>query len=80
MKQLLYFSASWCGQCRTTTPIIDKLTLEGLNIRKIDVGIEQHLGDKYHIMSLPSFIVEQDGKVIEQLNGVQSEARIREML
>jgi len=79
-KNLLYFRADWCSQCRQVTPIIDKLTLEGLPIRKIDVGLEPAMGDKYFVQSLPNFIVEEDGRVVQQLTGPQSEATIRGLL
>lgn len=80
MKNLLYFSASWCGGCKITSPIINKLILEGLPIRKVDVGSEQALAQQYGIMSLPNFIVLDGKQVKDQMTGVQSEERIRELL
>lgn len=80
MKQLLYFSANWCKGCKVTTPIINKLILEGLPIRKVDVGLEQALAQKYGIMSLPNFIVLEGQHVKEQMTGIQNEERIRNLL
>lgn len=34
---LLYFSASWCGACRRSTPVVEALRKKGLAIRSVDV-------------------------------------------
>ena len=36
MKKLLYFSAEWCGPCKTLGPIVDSLSGQ-INNDKIDV-------------------------------------------
>ncbi len=80
MKNLLYFSAPWCVACRTTTPLIDKLTLEGLAIRKIDVMHEPDQAEKYEIKSLPNFLFLEDGVVKDQKVGSITEQEIRDWL
>lgn len=66
--------------CRTTTPLIDRLTAEGLAIRKIDVMLEPDQANKYQIMSLPNFLFLEDGVVKDQKVGSITEQEIRDWL
>ena len=36
MKTAKYFSASWCGPCRTFKPVVNELISEGHNIEIVD--------------------------------------------
>ena len=42
MKQLLYFSAQWCGPCRQLGPIMSEVGAH-LPVRKIDVDQEPEM-------------------------------------
>ena len=59
MKQVLYFFTSWCGVCRTTTPIINKLT--EISVTKIDVDQNEFFADEWDIENLPTTIILEDG-------------------
>lgn len=80
MKQILYFRANWCNQCKITTPIVDKLVNEGYNIETIDVGKEPETANKYMVMSLPNFIVLEGKRVVDQHAKVLNELQIKELL
>ena len=43
MKKILYFSAAWCGPCRTLGPIMQEANTEGVVYEKIDVDANQDL-------------------------------------
>ncbi len=68
--ELLYFSAPWCGPCRMFGPIMDRLSEEGLRIRKINIDEEAELVAKYGIRSVPSVIkVDGNGNKLDMFVG-----------
>lgn len=70
MKQLLYFSAPWCGPCRMLGPVLDELS-EIYPIRKINIDNQSELAHEYNITSIPTTILLVDGKEVERKVGVQ---------
>lgn len=57
MKKLLYFSAEWCGPCRTMVgPIMDELMAEGYSVKKINVDNSPDMTQHYGIRSIPAVI------------------------
>lgn len=80
---LLDFWASWCGPCRMVSPIVDEVAneLEGkAKVGKINVDEEQELAQAFSIMSIPTLIVINNGKLVKQLVGVRSKQEIKEMI
>ena len=69
MKQILYFTASWCGPCRTLGPIMESLNGQ-INYRKLDVDNEQDLAVKYKIRSVPTLVLIENGVEKNRLVGV----------
>lgn len=78
MKQIIYFTAKWCGPCQTLGPIMEVLSGE-LNVRKVDVDQDRELSAKYGIRSVPSLVlVNESGEEIKRSVGVQSREVIKE--
>ncbi len=80
---LLDFWASWCGPCRMVSPIVDEVAneLEGkAKVGKINVDEEQELAQAFSIMSIPTLVVINNGKLVNQLVGVRSKQEIIEMI
>lgn len=67
------FFATWCGPCQMMTPIIEEIEkdFEGKKVEfiKIDIDAAPDISAKYSVMSVPTFIILKDGKIIEQLVG-----------
>ncbi len=62
MKKLLYFSAEWCGPCKTIVgPLMEELKSEGYNVHKIDVDQEQELSQQFSVRNIPTVILTIDG-------------------
>lgn len=80
---LLDFWASWCGPCRMVSPIVDEVAneLEGrAKVGKINVDEEQELAQAFSVMSIPTLVVINNGKLVNQLVGVRSKQEIIEMI
>lgn len=80
---LLDFWASWCGPCKMVSPIVDAVAeeVEGkAKVGKINVDEEQELASAFNIMSIPTLVVINNGKLVKQAVGVRSKEEILEML
>lgn len=67
------FFAEWCGPCKRQGPILEDLKRkmgDSFELKKIDVDQNMELAQKYGIQVVPTLIIEKDGKVIQQLEGV----------
>lgn len=81
---LVDFWAEWCGPCQTMIPIVEELAKEykdqPIKIGKLNVDENRKEVSKYGIMSIPTFILFKDGKVINQLSGVQPKEKLKKIL
>jgi thioredoxin 1 len=69
MKQVLYFTATWCGPCQQIKPQMEHL-IALMPIRFIDVDRDKTAVDKYGVRNVPTVIViDQQGTVTGRLVG-----------
>ena len=69
MKQILYFTASWCGPCRILGPIMESVKGQ-VSYSKLDVDVEQDLAVKYKVRSVPTLVLVENGVEKNRLVGV----------
>ena len=80
---LVDFWASWCGPCRMFSPIVDQFAQENqgkLKVGKVNIDEEQELAAQFGIMSIPTAMLFENGRVKETLVGVQPKARLEQLL
>lgn len=80
---LVDFWAPWCGPCQMMGPIIDALAKEmeeKAKIGKCNVDENGETAEKFSIMSIPSFKVFKDGKVVKEFTGAQNKENLKKEL
>jgi thioredoxin 1 len=75
MIQVKKFYAEWCGPCKMLTPVMEQVKTKFLNISFEDINIDDkfEIAQKYYVRSVPTVIIEHDGKEVHRFAGLQSE-------
>mgnify|MGYP003623215544 CR=1 FL=1 len=80
---LLDFWASWCGPCKMVGPTVEEVseeTADQAKVGKVNVEDESELARKFRVMSIPTFILFKNGKVVKKAVGVQSKEDMMGMI
>lgn len=81
---LVDFFAPWCGPCQLMAPIVEELINEykdkGVKIGKLNIDENQEIAAKYNVMSIPTFLLFKNGKVIDQKVGYGDKDGLIEMI
>ncbi len=80
---LVDFWAPWCGPCQILGPIVEELAKEYEDkgkVGKLNVDENKKTASTYGVMSIPTLIIFKDGKVVEQLVGLQQKEVIKKKL
>mgnify|MGYP006300149955 FL=1 len=78
-KVLVDFWAEWCGPCRMVAPVVEDIAKEysdQIKVAKLDVDNNQSTASRYGIMSIPTMLVMEDGKVVDKLVGYMPKEKL----
>ena len=73
---VIQFSASWCGPCKAIAPILDKICDQfgdNVVVGKVNVDEVKQTPVKYGIRSIPTLLFFNNGQIVKQEVGLQSE-------
>ena len=79
---LLDFWASWCGPCRMLSPIVDEVAEERTDVKvgKVNVDEQPELAAEFGVMSIPTLLVFEQGKLVRQAVGARPKASVLDLL
>ena len=80
-RVVAWFTASWCGPCKSVTPFVEKLsdTAKNVDFLKIDIDSNQDLAEQFDVTSVPTFVMFKDKVLVGRVLGANS-SKIEELV
>lgn len=75
--------APWCGPCRMMSPVVEELAKEYAGrvvVGKLNTDENPETAATLRVSAIPTLVFVKDGRVVEQMVGVQSKASIKTRL
>ena len=81
-KVLVDCFATWCGPCRMLSPILEELSNEIKNYKfyKLDVDNNKEIALNFGIMSIPTLLIFETGKLKTKIVGLRSKEELMKVL
>jgi thioredoxin 1 len=75
------FHASWCGPCRTLTPIIEKVSEEkNVKLLKVDADESKDVASSFGVRGIPTVIFFKDGQEVDRIVGLKQATAYNEII
>ena len=69
MKTMNYFSATWCGPCKSFKPVMNEIASEGYSVQFIDIDQSSAIAEQYNVRSVPTVVIEENGSEVDRFVG-----------
>ena len=81
-KVLIDFWANWCGPCRMLSPIVDEVAEErgDIKVGKVNVDEQPELAGQFDVMSIPTLLVFENGKLVNRAVGARPKSGVLSLL
>lgn len=76
MKQLLKFSASWCGPCKALSATMSNIELP-YELIEVDVDTDFELAARYGIRGVPTLVLIEDDNEVDRKVGAITEGQLK---
>ena len=77
------FWAPWCGPCKMFAPIFNetskKYPLKAV-FAKVNTEVEQTLGSKYNIKSIPTLVIYKNAREVKRISGALDPLRLSNLI
>jgi len=80
---LVDFWATWCGPCRSISPIVEELAKEFLGkikVTKLNVDESPAIPSQYGVRGIPTLILFKGGKILDQIIGSVPRTRLKALI
>ena len=77
------FWASWCGPCKMLSPVIEAIAEQydgKVLVGKVNVDEEPALAAQFGVMSIPTLLVFQNGRLVNQAVGARPKSGVLALL
>ena len=81
-KVLVDLFATWCGPCSMMAPVLEQVSdiTPDVKIVKVDIDENPELAERYKVMSIPTFMVFENGTVVKKTVGAISKSELLELI
>jgi len=80
---LVEFWATWCGPCRSISPIVEQLATEfsgKVKVTKLNVDESPATPSQYGVRGIPTLILFKRGKILDQIIGAVPKTRLKALI
>jgi len=80
---LVEFWATWCGPCRSISPIVEELAKEfsgRVKVTKLNVDESHTTPSQYGVRGIPTLILFKGGKILDQIVGTVPRTRLKALI
>ena len=80
---LLDFYADWCGPCKMLAPVLHEIAEEStgaFKVGKVNVDEQPDLAAQFGVMSIPTLLVFQNGRLVNQAVGARPKSGVLALL
>ena len=79
MKELIKFSAAWCGPCKMLSKVMEGADL-GIPVKEVDIDEQFEVAATYQIRGVPTLVLLEDGKEVKRKTGMMQLKELKEFI